>query len=77
MCKDKKQTRKRKAEQKMKLIMKKTGFNIDTLKREVFSYQFRFADQQAWKQPFSTAWAHSSNEMKNKNQQLGSPGLIK
>jgi hypothetical protein len=74
MNEDKKKIQKRKAEQKMKLIMKKAGFNIDTLKREIYSHQFRFVDQPSWKQPFSTAWPHSSNDMKNKNQQPGSPG---
>jgi len=77
MCKDRKQTQKRKAEQKMKLIMKKAGFNIDTLKREINGYQFRFVDQPSWKQPFSTTWPHSSNDTHNKNQHLGSPGVRK
>jgi len=72
MNEDKKQTQKRKAEQKMKLIMKKAGFNLDSLKREIYSYQFRFV-KPSWRQPFSTAWSHSSNDTQNKNQQLGSP----
>ena len=75
MCKDKKQNQKRKAEQKMKSNMKKAGFNIDTLKREIYSYQFCFVDNSSWKQPFSTAWLHSRNDMKHKNQQLGSSGV--
>lgn len=75
MNEDNKQTQKRKAEQKMKLIMKKTGFNLDALKREIYSYQFRFVNQPSWNQPFSTIWAQSSNDMKNKNQQHGSPGV--
>ena len=73
MCKDKTQTKKRKLEQKMKSMMKKAGFNLDSLKREINSYQFRFV-KPSWKQPFSNAWPHSSNDIKNKNQQLGSPG---
>ena len=73
MNEDKKQTQKRKAEQKMKLMMKKAVFNLDSLKREIYSYQFRFV-KPSWKQPFSTARSHSSNNMKDKNQQLGSPG---
>jgi hypothetical protein len=74
MCKDKTQTKKRKLEQKMKSMMKKAGFNLDSLKREIYSYQFRFVDQPSWKQPFPTMWTHSSNDMKNKDWQLGSPG---
>lgn len=74
MNEDKKKTQKRKAEQKMKLIMKKAGFNLDSLKREICSYQFRFV-KPSWKQPFSTTWSHSSNNMKHKNQHLGSPGV--
>ena len=77
MKEDKKQIQKRKAEQKMKLIIKKAGFNLDRLKHEIYGYQFSFVDQPSWKQPFSSAWAHSSNEMKNKNQQHRSPELKK
>jgi len=73
MNEDKKQTQKRKAEQKMKMMMKKAGFNLDSLKREIYSYQFRFV-KPSWKQQFSTARHHSSNYAQNKNQQLGSPG---
>ena len=70
MNEDKKQNQKRKAEQKMKLIMKKAGFNIDALKREILGYRFNFEYQQpSWNQLLPQAVLHQCSRPMNKEQQ--------
>ncbi len=71
MKEDKKKTQKRKAEQKIKLIMKKAGFNLNALKREISSYQFGFKNQYTWRQPYWTSLKQTNDDMKNKNQHYG------
>ena len=71
----KKKTEKRKAEKKMKLMMKKAGFNINAVRHEIYSYQLYLRHQHAWKQPYWIIRAQSNNNMKNKDQQHISPGV--
>ena len=71
MNEDKKKTQKRKAEQKMKLIMKKAGFNLEKLRHEINIYQLRFRDQHTLREPHWISWKQTSDDMKNKNQHYG------
>jgi hypothetical protein len=70
MCKDKKQNQKRKAEQKMKSNMKKAGFNLAALKREILGYRFHFEYQQpSWNQLLPQAVQYQCSRPMNKEQQ--------
>jgi hypothetical protein len=65
---------KRKMLQKIKNNNKHTRLNIDALRREVYAYQFHFADQPlaSWNQSFPISKTHNINDIKNKNQQYES-----
>ena len=71
---DKKQKIERKMLKKIKNNNKPTRLNLDALRREVCAYQFHFANQPpaSWNQSTPIAIAHNMNNIKNKNQQLGS-----
>ena len=70
MKKDKKETMKRRIRQKMKYGMKKAGFDLALLKREICGYQFEFADQQpSWNQLLPQAVLHQCSRPMNKEQQ--------
>jgi hypothetical protein len=74
---DKKQKITRKMLQKIKNRSKHAMFDIDSLQKEIYGYQFQFVDQPSWNQPFSATWNHSRNDMKNKGQQQKSPEVRK
>lgn len=66
---NKEKTLRRKAEQKMKYMNKKAGFDFNALKREIYSYQFHFVDKPSWNQSFPATIKHNSNDIKNKDHQ--------
>jgi len=71
---NKEKTLRRKAEQIMKYMNKKAGFDLNALKREVYSYQFHFGDKPSWNQSFPAAIEqHNGNDIKNKDHQHKSP----
>jgi len=60
----------RKMLQKIKNNNKHTRLNIDALRREVYAYQFHFADQQpSWNQLLPQAVLHQCSRPMNKEQQ--------
>ncbi len=61
---------KRKMLQKIKNNNKHARLNIDALRREVFAFQFHFADQQpSWNQLLPQAVLHQCSRPMNKEQQ--------
>lgn len=69
---NKEKTLRRKAEQKIKYMDKKAGFDLNALKHEIYSYQFHFGDKPSWNQSFSATMEHNSNDIKNKDHQYKS-----
>jgi hypothetical protein len=70
MKKDKTETMKRRIRQKMKYGMKKAGFDLALLRREIYGYQFGFTDQQpSWTQLLPQAVLHQCSRPMNKEQQ--------
>ena len=72
---NKKKTLKRKLEQKIKYLNKKARFDLNALKREVYSYQFRSFKKPSWSKSFHVEKEHNNYVFKNKDQQHGSPGV--
>lgn len=66
---NKKQTLRRKLEQKMKYMNKKARFDLSALKHEILSYQSHFEDKPSWNQSFPTTIEHNNYVFKTKDQQ--------
>lgn len=64
----------RKMQQKMKDKRKYSKLNIDTLKREIFAYQFKF-NQQPWNQILTEPKEHEINAIRTKEQRQTSPEI--
>jgi hypothetical protein len=74
---DKTEKIKRKIERRLKNRSKQTKFNIEALRREIFSYQFHFINQPTWNQSSQVAIEYDINDIKNKDHQFKSPEMMK
>ena len=72
---NKKKTLKRKLEQKIKYLNKKARFDLNDLKREVYSFQFRSFEKTSWNQSFPVVKGYNNDFFKTKDQQHEVMGL--